>query len=612
MLKRKSEGGGDESAGKKNQTGIASESSTQPIPRHLPEKSVTLHFKRTTWEEFAPGKLYYLPTCVNPKYMFNENMREQFNKFKGLWETMTISAPHTRVSNLIFLQDDLRVQSNTPTDATAFTQVCYLVHFAPAAQTEYFQFGNLAQREGTKYTPLQYTLQPEEDKQFTLIGEREYESFDKLLTIPARINKYAGWNPSDTGAPKSPYSYTKPYISPRELDGIVSCNLQVENSDAYFLHSNKVLAYAQDQDYIKFFKYGDTIDLGITTNLEGTKLYKDRANDFLNESVVVNVETGTDKVTYDTEFMYPGNNRPVLCRCYNFDPQFSCINHNKDFKPLKHHFFTMPPIKKPNGALLGQRCSVLVESTMTVTFNFHESTFEGLESDQDINIMAQNDAVMIRRGIYGTVESGGKPPPTITGGILCPYGFNCDNEGGICEYENNWSGFTAYICDTNEATTKQILTTYTVKPEDATSINTFEIDGFGGFTKENCEELWPKGSTQLYEMLEKLRIPEKYIYFFIPSNVVLYSEDATDDEGKLIRYNFPIYLEDFYNNPCVEKNRYWRVNQVGRGDIWVRLSTKALADAIAVSPGITCAQQAPPIQRTDYRNTSKIITTFFK
>lgn len=140
-LKRKA----DEAEGGSGKKGAPNDDTkVQLIPRSLPQSSITLNFKYTTWEEFAPGRLYYLPTCQTPTFLFNQpTILKQLKKFIPIANTMTFHTPEVRLSNLIFLQDDLRVQSNTPTDATAFTQVCYLMTFSPPAQTQYFKLGSL-------------------------------------------------------------------------------------------------------------------------------------------------------------------------------------------------------------------------------------------------------------------------------------------------------------------------------------------------------------------------------------------------------------------------------------------------------------------------------------
>lgn len=128
MFKRKAEDAG----------GVAKEQKVEPIPRVLPQNTITLNFTQRTWEEISPTKLYYLPLSQTVKYMMDPAMLSQFSKFKNMWETMTINDVGFRISNCILLQDDLRVQNNTPTDATAFTQVCYMIHYTPHRQNQFF------------------------------------------------------------------------------------------------------------------------------------------------------------------------------------------------------------------------------------------------------------------------------------------------------------------------------------------------------------------------------------------------------------------------------------------------------------------------------------------
>lgn len=61
----------------------------------------------------------------------------------------------------------------------------------------------------------------------------------------------------------------------------------------------------------------------------------------------------------------------------------------------------MPPIRKPNGALLGQRCSFLMEQSISVTFHMAQGTFFDTE-DEDAAQMAQDSSVVLRRNAYRT------------------------------------------------------------------------------------------------------------------------------------------------------------------------------------------------------------------
>ena len=135
-----------------------------------------------------------------------------------------------------------------------------------------------------------------------------------------------------------------------------------------------------------------------------------------------------DIIEYDTQFLYPGNNRQMLCRCTNYDPNTHCVLHNKDHKKLRYHFIKMPPIKKPNGALLGHRCSAICEQTFSITIGFQQSVFNGMEYDvktqeitpnpNDVNVLYQNHLYINRRAIYGQVKESTAPPIPLDGGLM--------------------------------------------------------------------------------------------------------------------------------------------------------------------------------------------------
>ena len=146
--------------------------------------------------------------------MFNhEPILNQLKKFLPITEYYEFHTPEVRLSNLIFLQDDLRVQSNTPTDATTFTQVCYIMHFPTPAQTEYFKLGTVYNKKVSKTSDMSYMLEPPDETSFVTAGELNYEIFLKLAVTPAKITGYAGWNPSpdaDKLLPPKPYLYKAP------------------------------------------------------------------------------------------------------------------------------------------------------------------------------------------------------------------------------------------------------------------------------------------------------------------------------------------------------------------------------------------------------------------
>lgn len=343
-----SEGGGKKmkgAAGGMARGGGAQDDKTDPIPRSLPTQSITLNFVQRTWEEIGPGELKYLPLSVGPRYMFDTAMKAQYKKFEGLWSTMEIHHPKARLSNLIMLQDDLINQGGTPMETTAFTQACYMMTFKPRGQSQYFALGNVACSNTT--TPITYNLsevtcEPPITQLITLKG---YEEFEKLGVIPAKLDINAGPIPKKNLDP----NIEDPYIHPQTEPGygrVVSGNMQVGPES--FLKPFKTLTYAKNMDSIKLHKYGDVVEIPITTNLDGVKLLRHENNNLFQENMVINGQT------YNTEFYYPGINRPYLSRSDNMN-LIKPTEHIKGMSHLNHTFITMPPIKKANHALLKQR-----------------------------------------------------------------------------------------------------------------------------------------------------------------------------------------------------------------------------------------------------------------
>ncbi|DAC81759.1 TPA_asm: vP1 [Dog feces bidnaparvovirus] len=384
-----------------------------PIPRDIPSQSVTLNFTQRSWEEIGPGELYYLPICQNPYYMMDECMINQFRSFDGLWSTMEISTPHVKMSNLIMLQDDLRVQNNTPTDATAFTQVVYLIHYVPKNQQMYFALESIADLVQYDGPVLTYRLDPHSiDSRLAKVNG--FESFEKLLLLTANPGETGGFDENiitDTN-----HNILSNYLSPR-LPGLVktvSGNLQMpvytsetkptERDPANFINNKAQMLFAKNQDEITFHKYGDVIEFDIVTNLEGKRLLADNSNDFTIRTVNIPVLTPEgETISFKPEWCWPGKNRPYVSRSSNLDYQADPYLHAKSMKPLQHHFFCMPPIKKPNGALLGQRVSFLLEQSFSVTFHFSTAVFSDfdMEDPEQKYIMDQKDGIILRNNVYG-------------------------------------------------------------------------------------------------------------------------------------------------------------------------------------------------------------------
>lgn len=396
MFKRKAEDEG----------GVAKEQKVDPIPRTLPQNTITLNFTQRTWEEIAPGELYYLPLSQTVKYLFDPAQYDQWRKFQNVWETMEINSVKFRCSNLIMLQDDQRVENNTPVDSTVFTQVCYMIHYTPMKQNNYFKLSTVTDVDTLGGNDLAYELQPKNMNTQLVKMTTTYTSFEDLTVIPAKPKVNTAFIPG--GIPASlNYSILDPIIAPDTPISLklASGNLQPNLDQTNFCKPRGVTAYARNQSGIHFRKYGDVFEEEINTNLKGIQLLNVVDNDFLRESNVQHVQ-GQDIIRYKTEWCYPSKNRPFRTRADNLSHQLNEILHSKDLGHLKHHFFTMPPIKKPAGTPLGQRCSFLLEQSFSVTLHTSQAYHDYDDTGDDKFGLANDNGVILRRNFYGHVEKG--------------------------------------------------------------------------------------------------------------------------------------------------------------------------------------------------------------
>lgn len=443
MFKRGSDGGAP--AGKGG-PGTQAEEKTDPIPRHIPSNSVTLNFVQRGWTNIAPGKLYYLVGCQTPKYLFDDTNINLFNKFKPLYYTMQLHPHKVRISNLIMLQDDLRVQSNTPTDATAFTQVNYLMQYCPKGMKQYFKLGT--GKDATEFKNLTYNLTDAVPKS-PFIEMKNYSSFDQVNIVPAKANLYAGFVPGASLTPDKGIIQDV-YVAPNTQSlpfQKVSGNMSPKDDDTTFYKNGNVITRAVNQDKISFYKYGDTIEHTFHSNLEGIHLANTQENRFLEDQIIEVPNPADPKQTlmYATEFVYPSRNRPFFCRSDYYSNNLNAIMQGKKFKPLDHCFYSMPPLTKPDGALLGQRCAIFCEQEMQITFNFTQGTF-GTNEDDALQ-SHQDDAVIVRRNIY--------PNPQVK--TQAEQNVFCKKDQAQCKklrpragtkcYENTFEGFIKFLDD---------------------------------------------------------------------------------------------------------------------------------------------------------------------
>lgn len=434
----------------------ASENKTDPIPRPIRENEITLHFNQVTWEEIGPSELKYLPLCQTPYYMMDPATLKLLNKFKGLWSTAKYHTPKARISNIIMLQDDLINQGGTPMETTAFTQACYMLEYQPIGQTQFFHLSTMNKCSSGDVKSLSYDLAMVEcDARDVsqLIKLESYEDFEKLCIHTSKVNIYGGFDPYEKLRRDMTDNITtldNVYIPPNDIDigplAAYAGNLQPGKLTSQIVKAFDQITFARNMGKFKLHAYNDTFEIPITTNIEGKNLLAIRENDFTNR--MLDFERGGIKYHYYTEFCWPSKNRPYYTRSSNLT-QYSPLLDPKsnELQPLKHYFFTMPPIRKANGALLKQRASFMLEQSFSVTYKFPESVWD----DEDVKgestskfILDQRDGIIIRPNVYGTLKKQYKNE-----GIICPADTEmvCTNQTGRCPTDNDIESLADMLVD---------------------------------------------------------------------------------------------------------------------------------------------------------------------
>lgn len=503
-----------------------SDDKVNPIPRPLKLQEITLHFTQRSWEEIGPGELKYLPLCQTPYYMFDAAMLEQLKKFKNIWATAYYHTPNARISNLIMLQDDLINQGGTPMETTAFTQACYMLKYTPTRQTQYFQLGNVEDCKTGRWNPLIYNMSETKcgNDYSYLVPLTNYEDFEKLAIIPAKIDKYAGYEPGATITIRSSQiAYIgDTFISPTQTNGSLaefSANMQPSDASRKILapgiDSLKQVTWARNLDKISLHKYGDVVDIPIHTNLDGVPLINSVNNDFTNRETEIEDDKG-NKYKLFTDFVWPSNNRPYYSRRDNLS-NIGTFETVKKFQPLHHTFLTMPPIRKANGALLKQRCSFILEQSFSITFNAVESVWD---NDTDKYMLNQVDGVQVRPVVYGNMIS-----TKVDEGAICPSGkFTCT--GDKCPYDNSFASAIRFWINSFKSgknffgfTNKSVGTEYKIDPP-----NKFTNTDFYSSEFKTAWAGWVAAIT-----------PGTTSYFCINHQQKAHIE-LSDDEGQIMEY----------------------------------------------------------------------------
>lgn len=445
MLKRGAEeDGGPEpkkAPGKSSGSGSKAEEVTNPIPRLFSQNTITIHITQRTFEEIGVNELKWIPTSQYYAAMFDKFHARMFKQYYDRCSTFQITDPKIRISNILMLQDMQKTQSGTPEDISVFTQACYLMHYQPKGIKNWFRLGVSNDcMKSQKYLSYQPMVPTDCNTISQLVSLKNYTDFEQLVINPAKADFYAGWHSGETMVTSSDTTELSCKLLDALADEINIDENKIEENKEYYvsdvfisprspylrdfscsvkgcephIEMSKHTTYCRNLDKINLHKYGDSFGFHVNTNLEGVHMMKHDANNPFGHTFTV--PTKGSKVA-DTKvksvFCYPSENRPFYSRFNNFDMN-GPINSTKGFGGLTHHFLTMPPIRKGDKVMIKQRCSFIMEQTMSITFHFPETVTEDMAED----MLKQRDAVILRPAIVSMNKGDPTKSPDQPGGSV--------------------------------------------------------------------------------------------------------------------------------------------------------------------------------------------------
>lgn len=382
-----------------------------PVPRHIGLWSHTIQLNCVSWEEIG-NTLKWLPLHMFPQNFMRANGNQNYHLFERWLRSCngyTLHKPKAHMSNFQFLQDAISVTSGVPETTTAPTQAAYIICFSPKNQNgEMFQIGVAGASAALGWHGING------------LGSVAYDS-NHLVDLTETSTG------SDTDFEKLAYNVT---ITGKSgiLDQYSVANLSTPNGDylGNIYHgvdiqdggTTKGSFYrnaAKNASHIKMLKHGDEFSWDIENNCEncilknlgnigavaastsfgtialisGSSLPQGPdINKFATNNPAFDVDFSDGSISTSKHerdvFIWPTKENPPYSR-KNGEASIGLLNHWKDTKGghLNHKFFIMAPMKLPDGTLVKQRCSVMLEQKMDVTFWFRDDISDVTNADPE-------------------------------------------------------------------------------------------------------------------------------------------------------------------------------------------------------------------------------------
>nr|QTE04055.1 MAG: VP [Turdus naumanni densovirus] len=415
-----------------------------PVPRHIGLWNHTIELNCVSWEEVG-NTIKWLPLHMLPQMFMYANHKQNLHMMQR-WMRSSLGyqlhTPTATMSNFQFLQDAITLAAGTPETTTAPTQAAYMIAFSPKNQSsEMFQITDAKANKILGWNIGKTGIGKTNGDANMLVdigsGDTDFEHlrYQVVVTDSEGIQKdlYAlgkhsagflgNYNTVDTSdlepGKSHPFHPDVGVLLPGAVDGTAP------------MVSTYYRNYVKNASHIKMLKHGDEYSWSIHNNCSNYILKNKGAAGVNINSADITTSTINSEVTNDRPkrpfmstnhpaldvtsqqmkyvptsgnpnflilgdsaevvFVWPTKENPPYSRKQK-ESSIGLLNHfAENSKTLNNKFFILAPMKNPDGTLIKQRCSVMLEQKMAVTFWFRD----------DVSDIEQNNPQITDPDPYG-------------------------------------------------------------------------------------------------------------------------------------------------------------------------------------------------------------------
>nr|QTE03833.1 MAG: VP [Lanius cristatus densovirus] len=323
--------------------GAGSKGETNPIPRPMKRNRMTFTFTKCTFDEITSDLVSYFPGAFTLCNLFPTRQTDIVANLAELFPLMSIHPLKFKMSNFVFLLDEVGALGSTPVTTTSITPQMYFLHMRPDDQTQ---------------TSIQ--IRDDDNKLLTFTTQIPDVNTSTLLTNDATFN-----------ANVENWALRTPGTASTFQDGG-----KVGPINASVMSGTPRVPRVADRKQFSIVRPGDAITKTYSTAVNKTLL----ATKIDYFRTIVSGATPSFTTTY---YHYPGRFRPLLYRDEMSNPTLA--EKHPELGSCTYDFFVCPPIAKGDGTILKQRVACMTEIEMSITL-YNREDYYAVEGTHDANL----------------------------------------------------------------------------------------------------------------------------------------------------------------------------------------------------------------------------------